>query len=312
MPSSSSFASRELTPRERHAFGGALSVIQLFEATVVLAGPQRLPFRPPLRREDGEVAVEGVDYVYPEPDPGDFARLLRDAERLVGGLPPEELETMVLNSVCAPRHYTPLAWAIAHLGDSIYHKARVRAGMIVELAERAHELHPVDPFTATLEGYVQLMLRKGREAAYRAHGWLREQRVDLDPGEYVAGNLRRFDALGNAIVMADARRITGYEAWLQLGSPDPDDPSEDDNTNSDEGDALEAPPPKYQLEIRTFEALAWLSDNRPVLPKNTTVTDLYEKYKAQGVTRKAIENAFDNEVPPDRRRGRGRPVKNNQ
>jgi hypothetical protein len=265
------FASRDLTERERRVFAEPLSVIELLEAVVVL-GPQ----------------------------PDDFAHLLRRAEVLLGGLPPELLTEELAAIDVRPRHYTPLAWAVSHLADSRYREAMAGAGWV--------QSGGVDSFADTLGRYLRALLDKGRAAHYRLQGWLGGQRVDLDPGWFVAGNLR-FDALVNAVVMADGRRITGIEARLELGSPDADDPPEDDNTNPDDDTPETLPPTAYQLEIRTLEASAWLTESRPQLPKEAIVNDLYEKYKKQGVKRREIEKAFSIEVPPDRQRGRGRPLK---
>jgi hypothetical protein len=148
------------------------------------------------------------------PFPNAFTGLLRGAEELLGALPPDYRVEAGLGPIRELRHYAALAWAITHFQDMHYREARGAA-----LAVAPEQRHPLDDFTYHLGLFLDGLRADGRTASYRTQGWQGPTRVELDPGWFADGNLT-FDALNNAIDMADGRRITGIEArWVAVSAP---------------------------------------------------------------------------------------------
>jgi hypothetical protein len=262
------FPARELTPREREAFSGTLNVLELFEAVVVLGSR-----------------------------PDDVGHLMRHAEALVRGLPPDRTEEG-LGPIRELGDYRALAWAISHSGDNVYREARAGAGPPSRPAEDWE--HPLDQFSRRLNVYLRGMLAEGRAARYRMSGWVGRTKVEFDPGEFVDGNME-FNALDNAIVMGDRERRTGIEVRLELRTE-----KAEEDTN-DEGEPEGSPPGDLRLYIRREEATAFLAPASPLLRRST----LFKERPAQfsKVSRSEFDAAFKLEVPADRRRRAGQPRK---
>ena len=273
---------RALTAGERKSFGGALSVMELFEAVVTLGSlPEHL------------------------------THLLRQAEALVRGLSPERTEEG-LGPICELDHYAALAWCISHCDDGVYREAYAAAGPPSQPPTYEHPFHQ---FSHYLRLYLRGMPAHGREGHYRMHGWLGDKGVDLDPGWFVEGNMR-FDALANAVEMADGRRYTGIEARLVLeeteaiDSPSADDLDDDGAEDQDEGEPEAPTPSEAQLAIRQLERAAWAEPGSPKLRQRALSNSLYKEGLDPRTGRAthskhALEEMFKIEVPPDRRLGRG-------
>lgn len=256
------------------AVDDALSVMELFEEAVIRgSAPNDL------------AAIE-------------FAWLLSQPREFLSRVPPERTGVGPLEELHPD---TALAWCISHFGDALYREMRDAADYQPSRLADAYR-RPFDDFSFVLGSYLIKLLRDGRAGRYRVHGWLGDKGVDLDPGWFVEGNLT-FDALANAIVMADGRLFTGIEARFAIN------PAGDagDDVDRDDGVMAAPQPSPVRLHIRRLEAEAFLKPGSPLLEKVQTIKDCEPLFP--DLTRDEIDKAFVTEVPADRRRHRGQPKK---
>jgi hypothetical protein len=259
----------------------------LIEAVIKLAGP-----RP--------ISYDGADLPCDE-----FGELLNHAWMLLRSIPAERREQLLgpLYERYERRHSAAVAWCVSHFCDPSYREALAAARVPWQPADRP--AHPLDYFTMVLGGYLEETLLHGWMASFRMHGWLGDKSIDFNRGWFVEGNMR-FDALGNAVEMADGRRITGIEARLVPETAG--EVLETTGKEEDEGEATGGEvdvPPEALLWMGRQEAKAILKDGAPRLQKEGSGGVVDECCATFGVTRRVARATFVKAVPQWRQRSRG-------